>query len=124
MAYLENEPGADRVQTLLDGEGGGVIAAVNWAEVLSKGAERGMAPEQLDLQLRERGLIGQQIQVRPLDEAQVLEIAKLRPLTKTLGLSLGDRACLALAIAEGATVLTTDRAWSQLEVGVSITVIR
>jgi ribonuclease VapC len=124
IAHLRREPGGEHVQEALVSEGGNLIAAVNWAEVLTKAADRGVAPEELDQQLRATGLIGQQVHVRPLDEAQALQIAKLRPLTRAFGLSLGDRACLALARAEGATVLTTDRAWSQLEVGVSITVIR
>ena len=103
---------------------GGLLSAVNWAEVLSKLVDRGASPEDAERLTRESGLIGQKIQVRALDEAQALEIARLRPLTRSLGLSLGDRACLALAKAEGATVLTADREWAKLKVGVSITVIR
>ena len=124
MAIILREPGFERVRETLKEGDANWIGVVNWAEVLSKTAERGASPEELDQQLRKSGFIGQQIQVRALDEAQALEIASLRPLTRALGLSLGDRACLALAKAEGATVLTADRAWSQLKVGVSITVIR
>ncbi|MGI5837051.1 MAG: PIN domain-containing protein [Chloroflexota bacterium] len=48
----------------------------------------------------------------------------LRPLTKGLGLSLGDRACLALARSLGLPAITTDRTWAKLDIGVTIRVIR
>jgi PIN domain nuclease of toxin-antitoxin system len=124
MAIIRREPGFERVRETLKEGDANLIGVVNWAEVLSKAAERGASPEELDRQLRDSGFIGQEIQVRALDEAQALEIAKLRPLTRAFGLSLGDRACLALAMAEGAKVLTADKGWSQLKLGVSITVIR
>ncbi len=50
--------------------------------------------------------------------------ANLRKVTKSLGLSLGDRACLALAITKKLTVLTADKAWEKLNVGAKIKVIR
>lgn len=58
------------------------------------------------------------------DEDLALAASKLRPATRHKGLSLGDRACLALAIREGATAITTDRAWADLDVGCHIEVIR
>jgi ribonuclease VapC len=48
----------------------------------------------------------------------------LRPIAKGLGLSLGDRACLALALREALPVLTTDRNWARLNIGVEIKVIK
>ncbi len=51
-------------------------------------------------------------------------VANLRPLTKSRGLSLGDRACLALAMSTGATAVTADRSWADLGLAVSIEVIR
>ncbi|WP_319993753.1 PIN domain-containing protein [Deinococcus aetherius] len=53
-----------------------------------------------------------------------LNAARLRPLTKSAELSLGDRYCLALAQRLGVPVLTADRAWSSLSAGVPVTVIR
>jgi PIN domain nuclease of toxin-antitoxin system len=44
--------------------------------------------------------------------------------TRSLGLSLGDRACLALGIALHAPVYTADRAWKDLRLGIRIHVIR
>ena len=62
----------------------------------------------------------------PFDAAQATEAGLLRPLTRHLGLSLGDRACLALARLRGAAVITTDRPWLQLAqpLGLSIECIR
>jgi PIN domain nuclease of toxin-antitoxin system len=64
------------------------------------------------------------LQVVDYDEAQALKTAALRPLTIHLGLSLGDRACLALAAAMRLPVMTTDRKWAELDVGVEVVVIR
>ena len=44
--------------------------------------------------------------------------------TKPFGLSLGDRACLALALELSAPVYTTDKIWSNLHLGIPIHVIR
>jgi PIN domain nuclease of toxin-antitoxin system len=60
----------------------------------------------------------------PFDEELARGAGALRPATKSLGLSLGDRACLALAQREGLPVLTADRAWAKLAVGVEVKVIR
>jgi PIN domain nuclease of toxin-antitoxin system len=51
-------------------------------------------------------------------------VGLLRPKTKQLGLSLADRACLALGASLERPVLTTDRAWERVDVGVDIRVIR
>jgi PIN domain nuclease of toxin-antitoxin system len=53
-----------------------------------------------------------------------LIVAKLRPLTKALGLSLGDRTCLALAIERDCPAMTADRNWAKLNIGVPIQLIR
>ena len=58
------------------------------------------------------------------DDQLATETAALLPLTRHLGLSLGDRACLALARGESLPVLTADRAWASLQVGVEIRMIR
>jgi len=56
------------------------------------------------------------------DEAQAMEAARLRPLTQSFGLSLGDRACLALAAIRGLRVMTAERSWE--EAAPHVTVIR
>ena len=62
--------------------------------------------------------------MRDFDESLAEESVRLRSVTKSKGLSLGDRACLALAVLEKAEVLTTDRIWAELDIGCDIQVIR
>lgn len=90
------------------------VVAANWAEVLSKVAESGGEPEALIGELEPRGILGQALEVLPL----LLAIARLRASTKTLGFSLGDRACFALGLRLGLPILTTDREWAKLALSV------
>ena len=62
--------------------------------------------------------------LEPLTETDCIEIALLRPLTKASGLSLADRACLALAKRLDIPVLTADRSWADLNLGVAAQLIR
>ena len=92
LAYLYEEPGADAVEQALGF--GSSISVLNWAEVLSKTADIGSAPERLASELRHRGILDNALKIFPLIAEDSLEMARLRPLTQSLGLSLGDRACL------------------------------
>ncbi len=121
LAYLNGEPGSEVVEKAL--AEGAVIGMVNWAEVLSKTMEVGIDPEMLVSELERRGILGNSLEVLPLINQDSLEIARLRLLTRPLGLSLGDRACLALSKRLGIPVLTADRVWAGVP-GISITVIR
>jgi PIN domain nuclease of toxin-antitoxin system len=121
LAYLYEEPGADAVEGIL--ALGGVMSAVSWAEVLSKAADLGVPPENLVTELGQRGLLGHALEILPLTAEDGLEIAHLRPLTQSLGLSLGDRACLALAKRLRLPVITADRSWMTVS-GIEIRVIR
>jgi len=67
---------------------------------------------------------GSHLDVRPLSPAQALIVGDLAPLTKLPGLSLGDRACLALAIDLEAEVFTTDADLAGADVGITITNVR
>lgn len=58
------------------------------------------------------------------DHAQAVQAGELRRTTRSTGLSLGDRACLALAASRGLQVLTADRAWTGLSIGLEIECIR
>jgi len=69
-------------------------------------------------------LIAVAMPVSALRTADAIEAARLRPLTRAAGLSLGDRACLALAIQRKAAVYTTDAAWKNLDLGIEVQVIR
>lgn len=122
LALLRDEPGADEVERAVAAETR--LSAVNWAEVLSKLADAGEDPGHATGALAAEGLLGESMVVEPLDEAQAVEIARLRPLTRGAGLSLGDRACLALAAALEVPALTADRAWAELGLGISVELIR
>jgi len=117
LAYLHDEPGADRVREALSHDA--LISAVNLAETLAKLGDEGHDPEEV---LDRIGVLP--FDVVPFDEGHALDSALLRARTATAGLSLGDRACLALARRLGRTVLTTDRAWSGLVPGLEVEVIR
>jgi ribonuclease VapC len=116
LALLNGEPGADRVAEALPA---GAIGAVNLSEVVAKLTDAGVPEAQLRSALAALGL-----DVRGFDADQAWEAGLLRTRTRSLGLSLGDRACLALGRALGRPVLTADRNWSKLRVGVEILTIR
>lgn len=122
LAYLHGEPGAAAVSQALTA--GAAIGAVNWAEVLSKLAEVGQDPDRVTRDLASQGLLGSALMIHALDESMAREIARLRPLTRSRGLSLGDRACLALGRLLGLPVLTADGGWEKLSVGVKVRAIR
>lgn len=122
LAYLQREPGgAAVVDAIVDGA---AISAVNWAEVLSKLAEGGQDPGELDAAMVGEGLAGSTLAVVEMAPRDAPLVARLRHLTRRLGLSLADRVCLALAVRMDRPVLTADRVWSQLRIGVDIHVIR
>ena len=122
LAYLNDEAGADVVEDgLLRGS---VISAVNLAEVLSKLAEVGEDPQDVTQNLKRRGLLGGSLLVSPLGDNDAVMIARLHRGSKTHGLSLGDRACLGLALRLKIPALTADRAWSRLNVAAKIEPIR
>lgn len=118
LAWLWKEPGDEAVQRALTA-GGCRLSAVNLAELLGKFSDAGLAVDDGLALVQELELI-----VLPVDAADAAESARLRAATRLQGLSLGDRACLALARRQGLPVLTADRAWLAAEVGVVIEFIR
>lgn len=100
------------------------MSAANWAEVLSRLAAAGKDPRTVSKELEGIGLIGGQVAIFPLTPGDALEMALLHQRTRDRGLSLGDRACLALGRRLRLPVLTTDRAWAALDVSVAVKVIR
>jgi PIN domain nuclease of toxin-antitoxin system len=95
------------------------MSAVNLAEVFAKLAERGLSQREADMIVYRYRL-----EVVPFDEDLARQTGALRPATTSLGLSLGDRACLALAKRERLPILTVDRTWAKLDLGIPIKVIR
>jgi PIN domain nuclease of toxin-antitoxin system len=105
-------------------EEGCAISAANWAEVLSRLTDEGKNPEEASEDLVERGVLHTSLIVHPLDESQARRIAILRPITRDTGLSLADRACLALAHALDLPAYTADGAWRDVDAGVRVHFIR
>jgi ribonuclease VapC len=117
IAVIDGESGADVVAEALDE--GAVASAVNISEVVARLADRGFSPADI-----ESALARAHCDVMAFDEALAFEAGLLRPLTRHAGLSLGDRACLALARQLGLPVLTADRNWQNVSIGVEIRLIR
>lgn len=122
LAYLRDEPGADVVAEAI--ASGAVISAVNLAEVFSRVADRGGDPAKLAAELTQSGLLDGAITIEPFTVADAIDAARLRPLTRDAGLSLGDRACLALARRLDAPALTADSEWQGAAHGVEVQPIR
>ncbi len=116
MAVLNSETGADIVVERFTKS---VISAVNLSEVIARLSDRDFDEESINGLIRELP-----IRVVPLDEAQAYQAGVLRASTRSLGLSLGDRCCLSLAQILGTAVLTADRIWTQLSIGVEVQLIR
>ena len=108
LALLQDEPGAEVVKPLLESA---FVSSVNWSEVAQKSLDRGVEPGGLRSDLAALGLT-----VAPFTVEEAEVAARLRGLTFALGLSLADRACLALSRRLGVPALTADRAWSELGV--------
>jgi len=119
LAYMHGEPGERPVAEAL--ANGCAISIVNLAEALSKLADEGEDPAAV---LDRLGSLGDTLEILSFEAADAVRVAALRPLTKRLGLSLGDRACLALAERLGLPVLTADRGWRQLELALEVVFVR
>lgn len=116
IAYLNGERGSERVEPHLQGA---LLSAVNLSEVIVRVAELGHPAQDVP-----EDVAALQVEIVPFSPKHALLAAELRPATRPLGLSLGDRACLALGLERGATVLTTDRVWNELTSPHSIEVLR
>ncbi len=116
LAMLHMEPGADKVAAVLSHA---VISAVNLAEVVGKLTRQGLPFSEANRLVRVL-----QLRIMPYDEPQALATAALLAPTTPYGLSLGDRACLALAQRLSLPVLTADRAWGKLDLGIEVKLIR
>lgn len=116
LAIVFGEPGEERATQLV---ANAVASAVNLSEAAAKMNERGFQAERTSALLGGLGL-----DVIAFDETDAYEAGRLRQATRAAGLSFGDRACLALALRERLAVATADRAWSGLDLGVEIDLIR
>lgn len=114
LALIFDEEGAAKVRRSIDGA---LISAVNATEVVSTLTDRGM------LDTDAEWLVDRLVpNIIPFDASQAFLAGSLRVSTRQLGLSLGDRACLALAMTLGEIALTADRLWTKLPVNVKVSV--
>ena len=117
LAILNGEDGADRLTAELLSSA--ISSTVNLAEVHGKLVDRGLSPAD-----------AWEATLSPVREAAVFTAEQARTAgnlkvqTRSLGLSLGDRACLALGLALKAPVYTADKSWKSLKLGIRIHVIR
>lgn len=116
LALLNGELGSERVAEVLPDA---AIASVNFSEVVAKLADEGRDEAEIRAFLDLLGL-----EIVEFDTELAYRTGFLRPLTRSMGLSLGDRACLALANALKVPALTCDRAWTNLNLEVIVELIR
>ncbi|MGK2964440.1 MAG: type II toxin-antitoxin system VapC family toxin [Tepidiformaceae bacterium] len=116
LAAVRGEPGGDAA---FEAALRGVVSAVNWSEVVQKVLQASSEPDVPIAALR-----GREIEIAPFGRDDAERAAALWPARRARGLSLADRACLALAIGRGLPVVTADRTWAQLGLGVEVVVIR
>ena len=119
LVLIQDEVGADTVSAVIT-QGKAIISTVNLSEVIGKLAEIGMPKTEIEAFQAELP-----IEVADFNEAMALEAGMLRLTTRQLGLSLGDRACLATARVLGnLSVLTADRVWADLNIDLKIVLVR
>ena len=116
LAIVFEEDGAEVAARRLSG---GIVSAVNASEVIARLVDFGTSGEDARNALLSFGL-----DIRPFDMVLAVAAGQLRATTREKGLSLGDRACVALAIREQAGIVTADRAWAGLDLDVAVELIR
>ena len=117
LAVIHQEPGHEKLTSALLAKA--VASAVNLAEVQSKLVTRGWSCDEAW-----QDATSPVQQVVPFDEEHARMAGDLVLETRDLGLSLGDRACLALGMALKAPVYTADTRWKNLGLGVRVHAIR
>ena len=116
LAVFHREPGADQVLPLLPRS---AISSVNWAEVFQK-----MIQGKLNTRTLRQNTDGMGVHILPFTAADAEQAALLWEDGRRKGLSLGDRACLSLALRLNLPVVTADRVWATLDLGIDVRTIR
>jgi len=117
LALLQEEPGADVVEAALDDA---EMSCVNVSEVLQKAEQHGIDTEGLEIDLEALG-----VRFHAFDVGDARAVAELWHVTRSAGLSLGDRACLALARKLGGVAVTADARWAELErIDIPVEIVR
>jgi ribonuclease VapC len=118
LAFLQDENGSEKVDSVLS-EGRAIISAVNYAEVVGKLLEAGLPESSVKIVMENL-----ELQIEPLDDQQAWQAGMLRVSTREFGLSLGDRACLALAHIKNLSIITADKQWDKLKTDIKIIQLR
>lgn len=119
LALIQAEPGAERVIQALE-QGECVVSAANLSEAVTRLILSGLPGEQA-----EAIVLGIPAEIVPCDEAIAVKAGRLTTVGKPLGLSLGDRICLATGQVHGGLVLTTEQVWRKIHLtGIQIEVVR
>ncbi|EQB14876.1 MULTISPECIES: type II toxin-antitoxin system VapC family toxin [Sphingobium] len=116
LCLLFGEPGAELVEERL---AGALVSAVNYHEVFAKLVDRGVEADEARAMLAELD-----IEIVAADRQQADLGGTLRASTRSLGLSLGDRSCLALAQVSNGVAVTADKAWGSLDAGIIVEIVR
>jgi PIN domain nuclease of toxin-antitoxin system len=116
LAFLFGEAGHEQVAEVVDAS---CLSSVNLAEVVSRFVRDGHGAHLVQQQITSSG-----IEIVPFFAEDAALVAGLVPLTQKLGLSLGDRACLALALRRNVPAITADQVWAKLDLPVEVRVIR
>ncbi|MCC5871940.1 MAG: type II toxin-antitoxin system VapC family toxin [Gammaproteobacteria bacterium] len=116
LTFLQGERGSDPVAAALEGA---QVSTVNWSEVLQKSLHRNV-----DIDGMHQSFVDLGVTFAPYSVAHAEIAAQLWHRTRHHGLSLADRACLALAMDAALPVMTADRAWSRLNLELEIQLLR
>jgi PIN domain nuclease of toxin-antitoxin system len=116
LAFLFGEQGGEKVLAVL---GGSIIPAINWAEVVQRAMAFGIECDEVRSEFEGTGA-----RIVPVEAAHAEQAARLREPTRSAGLSLADRVCFAVAAERRSAVMTADRAWENVDIGVEVRLIR
>jgi len=116
LAVIWEEAGADQVSAVMREA---FLSTVNLTEVVQKLVDQPTDDATVAAVLKTMSFT-----IEPFERADAIQAGLLRRATKSRGLSLGDRACLALGKRLGVPVYTADRAWAELDLGVEVVLIR
>jgi PIN domain nuclease of toxin-antitoxin system len=116
LAIILGEPGAEIANANV---ANAMVSSVNLAEIFSRAEDKG-----IPMGKTERFLMGKEVQFVDFDTDLARVVGTLRTKTRSRGLSLGDRACIALALRERATIMTADRVWAELDLPCKVELIR
>lgn len=116
MSILLDEQGQDVAANLAPGA---IISSVNFAEIITKCIEKAVPPGVAQDYIRDSN-----IDVVEFTAQHAILVGELFKVARKGVLSLGDRACIATAIKRGATIVTADRVWAELNLPCKIELVR